>query len=101
MTAEHLDRLLKCDGDHFQVSLRDQSIAWRRDGYVGYLGSHLTEDALVWWMLTQLPDVALVSPNGSSKLWDCEDSRLERYNGRGMSPKFCVIEAYLQFKESK
>ena len=101
MTPDQIERLCEVDPKHFRLVNRIPKLEWSPTGkpLAGYsINGHPGE--CYWWMLTQLPDVALVSPNGSSNLWDCEDSRLDRYCGRALTPGFAVIEAYIHWRQS-
>ena len=65
------------------------------------LSNKQSRDSCALWMLAQLPDVALCSPHGQWQFWMCDDTNLERYAGKGMTPSYAITQAYLMFKSGK
>lgn len=58
------------------------------------------QGAMLWWMVTRMPDVVLCAPIMSGN-WSCDDSRLERYGASGDTPEEAVISAYIKWLESR
>ena len=120
MTQKQIERLCKCDPEHFERTKNTPGaiFLWSECGNHDRLTTVVARfdkngapderhpiflGSCLWWMLEQLPDVlfSVGPPDSGPPRRYCEDGRLDRFSGDGETAEDAVIDAYCQFKEEE